>query len=245
MQEAFLEIYHTIPHHACSVDGMLKLHELLNYLQDAAAQHADILHFGMQTISEQNMLWVLSRLKIEIVKPVTLGMPIRLETYPTQGVKAFAVRQYGLFDANNELCVKASSFWLLLNRANFRPLKPSDHLPYPPANPVRPVFFQMLDKIEARPVSFPQTSRVASFADIDLNDHINNAVYARFVEDEIAKQIHSAPQFKSFQINFNRALRAEESFETAIVPLENNIFYVEGTTGEPRQSVFQAFAELA
>ena len=52
--------YHT------DADGRLFVHQLLNFLQDAAHNHADGFGFGQMQLAEANLVWVLSRLTIEI-----------------------------------------------------------------------------------------------------------------------------------------------------------------------------------
>ena len=63
----------TVRHHACGPDGTLKLHVLFDYLQDAAAQHADHLGVGIRFLAEHRMLWVLSRIRLRILRLPAIG----------------------------------------------------------------------------------------------------------------------------------------------------------------------------
>ncbi len=245
MQEAYLKTQHQITHHECNLRGELKLYGLLNYLQDIAAQHADILDFGMETIAQKNMIWILSRLLIKIERMPTLGEKISLETYPTQGVKAFAVRQYAILDEENQPIVKASSFWLLLNASTLRPLKPSEHVPYPPANLARAVYFTQPDKLKNAPMDFNQRTPITvGYADIDLNRHLNNAVYARYIEDEVGKIIQQSPAFDTVQIHFNHAAVADDIIATGAVRTDEQSFYIDGVAPEGTPAFFQAICTL-
>ena len=49
-------------------DNALKVRSFLEIFQEAAANHAEILGVGRQELTEQNLMWVLSRLKVNFLE---------------------------------------------------------------------------------------------------------------------------------------------------------------------------------
>ena len=57
------EISGSIRHHECDSHGEIKLHCLMDRMQDAAAEHAAMLKVGMDELAGMKLIWVLSRLQ--------------------------------------------------------------------------------------------------------------------------------------------------------------------------------------
>ena len=59
---------HQLMVHSYDVDfnKHLTLTSLFNYFQEIAWEHAGVLRFGYEDLSENNQFWVLSRMRVEI-----------------------------------------------------------------------------------------------------------------------------------------------------------------------------------
>ena len=196
------EIFEKIRHHECDSGGLLKLHSLLDRLQDAAAEHAAKLNVGMEDMAEMSLIWVLSRLKIELAEPLSLGDELLVRTYPSGVQRIFAHRCYDLI-VNNRRMGCAGSFWLPVNRLNGRPVNAKKVLP-PEIMDLPDVekFFPEMDKLPETNGEIC-TSRIVGAGDIDLNRHLNNAVYARWISDVLGEKYDSmSVKVRSIQLNY-------------------------------------------
>ena len=195
-----------IRHNECDAAGVLKLHHLLDYFQNAAAQHADTLRFGMEDMADAGLIWVLARIKLQIVKQPDLYDNFDLITYPTGVNRLFALRQYHM-TVGGESAVRASSQWLMINKSNGRPVNPKKASSLPlPDNPDMEIFFNDIDKITIEDET-ACGSAVVGMGDVDLNRHLNNAVYGRWILDALGRLSATpvVPSIKDVQINFLRA----------------------------------------
>ena len=182
--------------------GKLKLKSLFDYLQEAAANHAGELKCGMEFLRECGKMWVLSRLKVEILRTPELGEALTVKTYPSGRNRLFSTREFDLRDAAGNTIVRGSSYWLLLATETLRPLRPADHLPTMVDNSEEPRFFPELDKLaEGAEAARIYTTTVRD-AQIDLNDHLNSAEYAAMVHSAAAELFGAAPEFSAVQINY-------------------------------------------
>jgi acyl-ACP thioesterase len=196
------EIEENIRHHECDAEGKLKLHSLLDRLQDAAAEHAATLNVGMDELAEMRLIWVLSRLKISLFEPLELGCFLKVLTRPTGVQRIFAHRCYELIADGKRLGI-AGSFWLPVNTVSGRPVNAKKVLPADILDvPETEKFFSDMDKLPE--VSSPVcASYKVGAGDVDLNRHLNNAVYARWVTDLLGEKLKTfSPQVKEIQLNY-------------------------------------------
>lgn len=164
-------------------DGKISLTSLANLLQEIAWKQADSADFG-RNLHESKQMWVLARLEIKVVKFPKWGEQIHLFTGGRGVDKLFAFREFLICDQNELVLARAMSSWLLLNSETKRILKSESVLP--------PELFDRTKKPDWQPGKIAVSgdliaSEVVSvrFSDLDLNYHVNNTSYIRWVENLI------------------------------------------------------------
>ncbi|MFW6215502.1 MAG: acyl-[acyl-carrier-protein] thioesterase [Alkalispirochaetaceae bacterium] len=170
--------------------GVLKPQALLNYLEEAAQQHATDLGFGYQQLLEASQFWMLARLHVVIDELPGWGESIEVETWPKTVSRLFALRDFLVYrtgDQEERPIIRASSAWLLMDAARGRPLRPEQHLPGGAL-----VENAERSALEEIPRKLPEPERLVSigevtarYSDIDVNDHVNNSVYIRWFDDAV------------------------------------------------------------
>lgn len=233
-----------VRHHECGFGGILKLKDLLDYLQDVAGDHADELGVGLATLREQRELWVLSRLKLALSRPLRLGEEVELVTYPSGIELLFATRQYTLRVAGEDVG-QATSYWLLLDAASFRPVRPQDCLP-PVLRDLEevPHHFRDLGKIRRQACTGERQPVVIRRTDIDENNHLNNAQYGRCIADVAAELTGSEALFRELQINYNHQVLLGDTLYCGGCVSDNGDIYVDGVSADGGVSYFQACGKL-
>lgn len=233
------EITGAVRHHECDASGELKLYSLLDRLQDAAAEHADKLNVGMYELAEMRLIWVLSRLKIRLDQPVSLGDDLKVITYPCGVQRIFAQRCYDLRIGGKRVGC-GGSFWLPVNMVTGRPVNAKKVLP-PEIMDLPDVekFFSDMDKLPDDCGDIC-ASRIVGAGDIDLNRHLNNAVYARWIMDILGEKYHSyAVKVREIQLNYlSSGQFGEEIFLRAKAESDGR-FLISGEKGDG-SAVFQA-----
>ena len=211
-------------HHQCGADCKLKLKNIFDILQDAAAEHADILGCGMENMLEHRTLWVLSRQKIQINRHPGVGENVIVETYPCGMEKLFAIREYRIYDEQNSLIIQGTAAWLILDMDTMRPKRLNEELlALVPDNSNMPVSFQSLGKI---PVNKDESSICFSIqvraSDIDMNRHLNNANYAAMVQDAMYSAGLNVSDINSVEINYLRSGQIGETVDVCLQKIENS-----------------------
>ncbi len=212
--------------------GRVKLRSVFDYLQEAAALHAENLGCGMRFLLENNKMWVLSRLHVRLERPLLLSEELTVETYPLGFNKLFAVREFYISDSAGAEVLRGTSLWLLLAADTLRPLRPEASLAVPlPYNSGLAEFFPEPGKLvppdEVGPAA-PAAEFEVTDARIDLNDHLNNAEYAAMVHDALAVRLGGSPSVREIQVNFIAASRLGEKITVSAAVLPDGGFFAAG-----------------
>lgn len=227
-----------IRHSEADRHGRLKLRTLADYMQEAAARHADILGVGVNYLRMNNRLWVLSRFKIKITEYPQIGDTVTIRTFPTTFDRLFAHRQFEVKNDRGEIMSTATSYWLLLDAATLRPISPMTVADKFPDNRHLPEFFHDLAKIVRREVKHCKQYQV-SFSAVDVNDHLNNAEYFGKIQDFLSGK----GEIRELQVNF--IAEAKENAEISIGgELNNDSFYIEGTS-PVAELYFQSYGKIS
>ena len=178
-------------------DGTVKLSSLLFFFQEAATQHADIIGVGMDALLEKNIIWVVTKMKVRILKELTEGDGYYVMTYPRENKSRFCPRDYYLYDRNGDLAVVASSMWSLVDWVSRKVVRATE-LDFGGTFREDEAFPEGFEKIRMKePVRVGEYTVAAS--DIDANQHTNNCRYA----DMIAMASDISP-VKEFVIQFSK-----------------------------------------
>lgn len=96
-------------------NGYLKLESIFDFLQEAAIRHSEENEVGYDDLIKENIIWILIRQKVSIIKNIKNIKEIKVVTWPRINKKIEYYREFKIYSLNNELLVKASSTWSLFN----------------------------------------------------------------------------------------------------------------------------------
>lgn len=165
-------------------EGEIRLSALADLFQEIAWAHADSAEFG-RNLSEINLMWALARLEINLSKFPEWGESIRLFTGAKGANKLFAFRDFMIWDQNELVLGRGMSSWLLLDSTTKRIQKPESVLPSALFDPtVKPD--REPQKLVASGMLMTSEEIKVRYSDLDLNYHVNNTSYIRWVENFLA-----------------------------------------------------------
>jgi len=194
-----------IPVYDTDFQGRLSIISLFNYIQDIAAEHAELLHFGREDLQSKNQFWILSRLYIEIKSLPAWGETIILRTWPrgTEGI--FALREIDIMDEKGESIAGATTSWVIVDSSTRRPVRPGEMLvKFNMEYPVKQAASRSADKVALTPSRFPSKSAQFSVkaSDLDVNLHVNNVKYLQWAYNTRSVQFLSTNDAVSVEVNY-------------------------------------------
>ncbi len=188
----------------------LRLSAAINLLVQSAIDSADSLGFGYQGIRHQNLYWVLSRLTIELHRPIKWYEKVEVETWPKNVERVLYLRDYLIRDANRNVVGKATSGWLAVDIETKR-MKKIDgvHADYFSHLKDKHAIVALPEKLY--PVSDGESFEIRScYFDIDLNGHVSTTRYIDWMMNTLSRDFHKDNYPKKLSINIMKETMPEE-----------------------------------
>jgi acyl-ACP thioesterase len=158
----------------------------MQYLQEAAALHAEQLGFGVDSLNTINSYWVLSNLRIEINRLPKWNDEITVKTWPSGYNRLIATREFVAKDQNNCELFRAGSQWMVLDKGRNRP-KNIFRLDLNLPKTGEKALSEELVRLEPHD-DYSEVDRISvPYSSIDLNGHVNNTEYVRWGIDALRK----------------------------------------------------------
>lgn len=193
---------------------------VLREFQKVSTKHAEILGLGFHKMIEKKLLWVTMRIKFEIVRQPKENESLEIVTYPSGKNMLEYDRDYLILDENNEIVIKGTSKWCLIDSEKRRVVRLMDDLAPVLLNKI-PLFEGRFLKSETfEPEFLPDMSYLISQDDIDNNNHTNNTIYAKIV-DKLLKGENKKISF--CQINFLKETRLRDRLDMFKKNAENKL----------------------
>ena len=166
-------------------DGLASMVTVCNFLQEAAGRHVRGLGFSVEQLLERGITWFLSRLHVRMQRMPAMGERVLVQTWPSELQRIFAVREFRMLDSAGAEIGVGTSAWLLFDIQRGRPIRLLEEMRVMHDDNAP----RMIDDDFARlplcePTENPAEIRVR-FSDLDLNGHVNNAVYAGMLLDSL------------------------------------------------------------
>jgi len=190
-------------------NGKLTLYSLFQLLQECAWDNARLNDFGYEYLESKNAFWVLSRVLVEMKEYPEWKDEIEIKTWPKSTEGFFAIRDFQLLK-NGNVIGNVTSYWLILDKESKRP-KRLDDFNFIHENFLKEKAINIkLNKIVIKDKTIELEKRKVFVSDLDVNKHVNNATYVRWILDSYYTQ-NSKP-ISEFEINFTSELLVNDEF---------------------------------
>jgi medium-chain acyl-[acyl-carrier-protein] hydrolase len=180
-------------------DGKARLPVLLNFLQEAARDHAALLKVSIFDLQAKGLTWVISRYHIRVPRYPSMGDSVEVLTWPSSKKGVFAIRDFEARDASGRLLLEATSSWIVISLDSKQPVKvdtlfldesifdrraiADDFARLPgPARTDHEAFFQVLSR------------------DLDFNHHANNVSYVSWALEGLPEEVLRARRATEIEI---------------------------------------------
>jgi acyl-ACP thioesterase len=213
----------------------MRISSICGYFQEVAGRHATHLDVGYKFVQKEGMVWVLSKLHMDILKLPEWGQEFCLETWPLGNERIFYRREYRLSSGNDTL-IAATSRWILLDLKSRKPRIIALNEDILKANEGKYIL-QML------PDGFPELTaaetgtHIVRYSDLDQNRHVNNARYVEWIFDILDLDLVEKKSPTFFTVEYKHEVKAGntvilKSSKTSDQPLT---YAVEGNLSDTGQ----------
>ncbi len=154
---------------------------ILDLFQEVAGAHAEELGIGFHPLLERKMLWVIVRVKYQVIKQPEIHTCVTVKTWPLPPTRLGFSREYLVTDGNGDTLIKGTSDWVIMH---------SEERKLVPAADIYPQGYSFcedknFDGKTARLRDFESNGTehtvIPAFCDLDMNGHVNNIKYANYI----------------------------------------------------------------
>ena len=173
-----------------------RLSKILDLCQNIATIHSDGLGFGTKGMMERNMAWLVTGLKVRILKYPIADREVECRTW-SRGLKGvLAGRDYEIYDLDGNLLVLADSQWALFDLINQRLTRVTEEMKNAYGSLDRYVFEgeEKIHLIDNDVIEIEKEFEIGK-RDIDTNHHLNNARYFDLIS-EVLPDNYEVNQFE-------------------------------------------------
>ena len=164
-------------------DGLLRTSVLLRYAQDLAWFHSASRGFDRGWYAERGLTWLVRAAEIDVLQPIRVGSDLVGTTRVVGSRRVWARRRTDFRTTEGVIAADVRIDWLLLDRRGSPTRIPPEF---------DPIFGMHLEPVELARVDLPDASGDARTTtitvrpqELDPMDHVNNAVYADWVEEQV------------------------------------------------------------
>ncbi|MDA3952796.1 MAG: thioesterase [Bacteroidales bacterium] len=204
--------------------GKLTLSALFHFLQECAWDNARLNDFGFEFLKKENAFWVLSRVLVQMDEYPKWKDEIEIKTWPKGVDGFFAQRDFKIY-SKGRIIGRVTSWWLILDRDTKRPRKPENfnfiHESYISEQAIE----RKLDKIIISGETKELEQRKVYNSDLDVNKHVNNATYVRWIVDSFYLNENKGV-ITEFEINFLLELSLNDEFTIHTINSEDGSYFI-------------------
>ena len=165
----------------CDNNSKLSIPAVFSLFMDLATEHGNEIGVGADKLSPKGLFWVTAKTKIKIHRSPEVLEEITASTWPEKPGRIRCNRYYTL-KKDGKLLAEGKTEWAIIDINSGRPCRPSEVYPKDIIHIEDTVCDEPFSKISEDFDGCPiiDTYKVRS-TDIDLGQHLNNAVYSRIL----------------------------------------------------------------
>ena len=178
--------------------GRLLPSKLLYLLQEAAGNHFSLLSMDYESLAKRDMMWAVTRHKVQVTRLPMQGETIHIETWPMPTTRVAYPRSMVAYDAQGNEVFRSISRWVLMD-------KNTRNMILPGKSGISVVGTLRGNELTS-PTGLPSRlmnahrKRWVNFTDLDRNGHMNNTRYLEWICDLLPSEFHAQHSIREFTV---------------------------------------------
>lgn len=182
--------------------GNASVLSLCNFLQEIAWQHAEHMELGYSHLISKDLIWIMLRQSFNIKKYPVWGDKVKVNTWPSGKDKLYCYRQFEILNSNNEVLANAIFTWMVIDVNSKRPQRTDVYFSVNLPEKFNKIPELLPPKINKEVNGELIRTIDVTVSDIDVNNHVNNVTYIKWILDSFPLEFHDKFSLKSFNSNF-------------------------------------------
>ena len=187
----------------------LKPANLYRIFQDIALKATEEVGSDSISLSKRGIDWVITRMDVEIKRLPHCNEKITVCTYPGKDLAMLYPRFFYILDEKNEVIIRASSIWALIDAKTRKVIVDKDTIKKLP--PESSEFeLPLPGKIAASEEKNLIETRTIHYSDLDFNCHMNNVRYVELLMDVHDFEFYKTHRPTFISLNYMKEIREKD-----------------------------------
>ena len=216
---------------------------ILEYLENVAAYHSDSVGYGVNTTDKTNLTWVLLDWKVKVIKRPIYGQILDIHTWSRYIIKCYAYRDFEVYDDKGNLCVIATSKWLLINSKERKIEKIPEEMAKKYDSEEKEVFGEKeIEKLKVPNEFESQIKYKIQRKDIDVIGHVHNLYYLDFAYEALPEDVYKKRPFDNIRIMYKKEIKLGETIICKFARNgEKNTVVIESEDAKTLHSIIEVY----
>ncbi len=194
---------------------------ILKYLENIACCHSDEVGYGINTIDETKVVWILLDWKFKVIERPIYGQTIKVKTWSRKMEKCYAYRDFEVYDENDNIIAIATTKWVLLDAVTRKIQRiPEKIVLKYNQETEKHVFEEEIEKIREPENEEKSIELKTRRTDIDINNHVNNLNYLDFALEVLPEEIYNQ-DLKNIRITYRHQTEPGETVNISYTKSED------------------------
>ena len=191
--------------------------------------------YGVNTTDETNYTWLLLNWQVKVIKRPIYGQTLDIHTWSRKIIKCYAYRDFEIYDNEGNLCVIATSKWLLINSNERKIAKVEPELADRYKSEIDKFVFDNpeIEKLKV-PADFKnEMTYKVQRRDIDVIGHMHNLYYLDLAYETLPDAVYSKRPFDNIRVMYKKEIKFGETVRCKYSQENNkNIVVIESVDGK-------------
>ena len=224
-------------------NGEVKITAILKDINEAAFFNAEDLGIGLEKTLETNLVFLISRIGININRVPVLNEEITIRTWPGLATRSLFKRYGEILDVNQEKIMSWETIWVLIDTIERRIKKPSAFpVEIPQLGPLEVTASANKIIIPPNTTLVNEINHLVKFSELDLNMHMNNAKYGDLILNVLSTTVFTNINlWEEIQFNYINEAKLNDLLTIRALKSED-LIYIHGKMED--KDVFSAIVRL-
>ncbi|MBR5228088.1 MAG: hypothetical protein IKV94_05585 [Clostridia bacterium] len=189
---------------------------ILEMLENTASHHSDMQGYGVTSVENTGLAWILMDWKVKVLKRPKYGEELTVNTWARfingSIKKHYTYRDFEVLDSLGNLCVIATSKWVIINMSNGRITEIGDSILDAYGIEDKSVFGeQEVEKLKIYQDFKSIVEYKINRSDVDFIGHVHNLYYLNLAYNALPEDVYKLKSFDNFRISYKREIKLGET----------------------------------
>lgn len=191
---------------------------ILEMFENVSSHHSDMVGFGVVSRESIGFTWILMDWKVKVIKRPKYGENIWVSTWARyingKLKKAYTYRDFEVLDETGEVCIIATSKWVIINTETRKIIHIDDDIINTYELEDKSVFDeQELEKLKEPSEFSNEVEYAVKRSDVDFVKHVHNLYYIDLAYNVLPENVYNLRPFNEIRISYKKEITLNDKIK--------------------------------